>query len=170
MAVGNPFDIVVARDHTIELHAVALTEQQATAVTGQVVQLFEFHRMLAVDEQRHFFTQYRHRREQHALLPLRGAVGQYHIDPAFGGVQQAAFPVAQHDHLDFIPQLTEQVLHHAGRQATHLLAITPGDRRVHRVITIANLVRRDGMAGHQYRQQAKPSRHQLQAATLAVNR
>jgi len=56
---------------------------------------------------------------------LRGAVGQHHIDPAFGGVQQTAFPVTQHDYLDLVTQLAKQVLHHARRQAAHLLAITP---------------------------------------------
>ncbi|MNP49647.1 hypothetical protein D3C76_1438480 [compost metagenome] len=95
------------RDHAIERHAVAFTEQQAATVMGQVLQVFELHRMLAIDEQRHFFAQHRYAGKQHALFPLRGAVGQHHIDPAFGNVQQAAFPVTQHHNLDLIAELAE---------------------------------------------------------------
>jgi len=64
------------------------------------------------------------------MAGLRGAVGQHHVDPAFGGVQQAAFPVAQHDHLDLISQLAEQAFHHARRQSAHLFAVAGNRERL----------------------------------------
>jgi hypothetical protein len=137
---------------------------------SQVTQLVKFHWMLPIDKQRHFFAQHRYRREQHALLPLRAVVGQHHIDPAFGGVEQATFPVAQHDDLDLVTHAAEQVLHHARRQAAHLLAVTPGDRRVHRVIAIAHCLRGSNLPGCTDRQKTKPAPHEVQAATPAVNR
>ncbi|MNY32420.1 hypothetical protein D3C86_1666350 [compost metagenome] len=105
--VGDPFDIAVPGDEAIEVQAIAFTKQQAAAVVAEVFKPFELHRVLAVEEHRDLFTQHRYRREAHALFALRRAVGQDHVDPAFGGVQQAALPVAQHDDLDLVPQVAK---------------------------------------------------------------
>lgn len=168
--VGDPFDVVVLRDHTIELRAVAFTEQQAAAVFSQILQPFEFHWALAIDEQGHFFAQHRNRGKQHVLFPLRSAVGQHHIYPALGGIQQAALPIAQHHDFDLVAQLTEQLFHHTRRQSPNLFAVAPGNRRVDRVVAITDLFGRQGIAGHQRQHQPKQSPHNHHAARLAVNR
>ncbi|MNH24892.1 hypothetical protein D3C79_848490 [compost metagenome] len=157
-------------DELVELRAVAFAKQQPTAIAGQILQALELHRSLAIDEHRHFFAQHRHPGKTHALVTLVTVVGQHHVYPAFGGVEQTALPVAQHNHLDLVAQSPEQLAHHGWRQAAHLLAVAPGHRRVHRIVAIADALGGLQPRGQQQHQQAQPAAHGDQAATLAVNR
>ncbi|MNY52445.1 hypothetical protein D3C86_1881140 [compost metagenome] len=102
--------------------------------------------MLAVEKHGNLFAQHRHFRETHTLFTLFGRVGQHHIYPALGGIEQAAFPIAKHDDLHLITQLAQYCLDHGRCQPAYLLAVAPGNRRIHRVVAITHDLPGPGLA------------------------
>ncbi|MCY1549785.1 hypothetical protein D9M68_859790 [compost metagenome] len=115
--------------------------------------------MLAVVEDRHLLSQHRHGRELQEVIPWLSAIGQHHVDPPFGGVQQAAFPVSQHHQFHVVAEPGHHRTHHLGSEAAHVLAIAPGDRRVDRMIAVAHRLRSLRQAAQQKRQQQRGEPH-----------